>query len=77
MSRQDDQLQEKLQHIETELSAEAEKLSRVLAKIQKNWDDPGAALVTERLNRQVRMMEDQVSALRMRAESFAGNQEEL
>ena len=26
MSRQDDQLQEKLQHIETELSAEAEKL---------------------------------------------------
>ena len=39
MSRQDDQLQEKLQHIETELSAEAEKLSRVLAKIQKNWDD--------------------------------------
>ena len=77
MSRQDDHLQEKLQHIETELSAEAEKLSRVLAKIQKNWDDPGAALVTERLNRQVRMMEDQVSALRMRAESFAGNQEEL
>ena len=77
MSRQDDQLQEKLQHIETELSAEAEKLSRVLAKIQKNWDDPGAALVTERLNRQVRMIEDQVSALRMRAESFAGNQEEL
>lgn len=77
MSRQDDQLQEKLQHIETELSAEAEKLSRVLAKIQKNWDDPGAALVTESLNRQVRMMEDQVSVLRMRAESFAGKQEDL
>ena len=35
MSRQDDQLQEKLQHIETELSAEAEKLSRVLAKIYR------------------------------------------
>lgn len=77
MSRQDDQLQEKLQHIETELSAEAEKLSRVLAKIQKNWDDPGAALVAESLNRQIRIMEDQVSVLKMRTESLAGSQEEF
>ena len=52
-------------------------MSRVLAKIQKNWDDPGAALVAESLSRQVRIMEDQVSVLKMRTESFVGSQEEF
>jgi chaperonin cofactor prefoldin len=76
MSKQDDQLWDKLQRIETQISSESEELSRVLAQIQENWNDPGAALVIDSLNKQMHILEEQASALRKKAASLAGNQEE-
>ena len=77
MSKQDDQLQEKMQRIEAKISSEAEELSRVLAQIQENWSDPGAALVIDSLHKHVHILEEQASTLRKKAASLAGNQEEI